>query len=1515
VTYNVGSVYLQVVPSFRNVQNLIRAEAKEAARTWDDEFAKNSDPSKSMSKSFDRVNESAKKSGDQSGRSWADYFEKIVRGRVERALADLPKIKVDADTSAADRNIALIRAELETLRKVKISADVDATTVVAELDRIQDKLRRMSTEEARLEVRADSASAVAQLEEVLKVAKRVDGKKTRIEIDVDGAAQAVAELAAVELAEKAAGDGARGAGGGFDDAGTSFRAFNGVLLGLVSIGPAAIPILAALAGGALAIGPAMVGAAAGVGVLYLAFSGISKAVQALTAQQKNAQNDALTTGKAMEGAANGVRNAEQALARAREQSARSAEDSSRRVADAEQNVVDAQEAAARSAEDSRDRQAAAARDVGDAFVALARTREQAARDISAAADREATAERNLADAQVAVLKAQEDLTRARDGAQNDLEDLSSAVQRGNIDERQTVLDLADAQDRLAKMLADPKATAADRAEAALAVERITLRLEDQRRENQRLAEQQAAAVAAGVEGSDRVKTAQERLTDAIQAQADATAAVATAAENTRRVQTDAALAVAGAERNLADARADQARVSAEAAQAAVDSAHRIADAQQSLADAQKSQSRAAQDSARSIAMAQQGLADAQRSYAEAGQKMSASARNTADAMAQLGPEGQKFATFIATSILPGLAKLRGVAEAGVLPGVMELFRDLGGTYGAGFVRFIGTMAGVLGDLFRALGQALISPTFREFFATMEHFVPIFTAQFGTILINIAKGFAGLMTALAPFTKELGDALIHLTDSFAKFGAGASDPNSGLQAFLGYVREVGPKVMEFFGALVGALANLGVALAPLGGAILSGLTGLLRFIANMNPEVLQAVVLAIGGLILAVQVSQGITALATSFENLGKAVKILTGAQVGGGAIFLIIAGLVLVGVALYELYKHSETFRDIVNAVWDAVKVAFGLMVDGMKWAWENALKPTFNAIQDAGVWMWENVLKPTWAALGAAWDALLAALQFAWEHVLRPVFEAIGDYFTFIYNVVLRPLFAVWELEWAILLAALQFVWEHVLRPVFEAIGDVLSDVYTGILRPTFGFIADRFAELGAAIRVVWDTVLRPTFDFLADVFTTRIQPAFTAGVSAIQSIWNGLVAIARGPIEFIVNTVINGGIIDTFNRVARFFDTTEIDHVPLPAGWNSSGIPQGGSSNTKQGVANKLAGGNFADGGVVGGWSPTPKADNIHALLTAGEYVQPVDVVQHYGVDFMEALRRKALPRFANGGLVSGVSNTIGDAINIGESLAGKFKRLFGDVGGYLRSAVEGLFSKIPGGNAGQALAAMPKKLLQMAIDKALSVLGLNDGPPAGTAILGMGALGDVGSSSTDDLIAYLGNSGVPFTVTSTTGGQHAEGSYHYQGRAVDFVGPNMDAIFRAFLPIASSLKELFYTPEGFSVKNGARTSPIAAADHYDHVHVAYADGGLVRPRLYDSGGVVPPGLSTILNLTGGNETAAVLTPQQLATVQGGRAAGDGGEFTGTLYLDDGAFVGQVKGVLREQDRADLQTSRAGA
>lgn len=78
-----------------------------------------------------------------------------------------------------------------------------------------------------------------------------------------------------------------------------------------------------------------------------------------------------------------------------------------------------------------------------------------------------------------------------------------------------------------------------------------------------------------------------------------------------------------------------------------------------------------------------------------------------------------------------------------------------------------------------------------------------------------------------------------------------------------------------------------------------------------------------------------------------------------------------------------------------------------------------------------------------------------------------------------------------------------------------------------------------------------------------------------------------------------------------------------------------------------------------------------------------------------------------------------------------------------------------------------------------------------------------------------------GMGLRITSTTGGRHAPGSYHYRGRAFDAAGSHaqMSRFYRAMA--GTNPTELFYDPVG-GIKHGRNIGPIGG--HRDHVHIAY-------------------------------------------------------------------------------------------
>ncbi|MGV9742874.1 hypothetical protein [Nocardia farcinica] len=187
--------------------------------------------------------------------------------------------------------------------------------------------------------------------------------------------------------------------------------------------------------------------------------------------------------------------------------------------------------------------------IKDAFSALSAAEEAASTDAKATAkatktatDQLTSAERARRDAVRDSRQAERDLTTARRDAQKAIRDLNLEVRGGVLSEKEAQLDLRDARRELANLKPGD-----DYERAQLRVAKAEQTLIETRYRNHDLAEKQAEANAKGVEGSDLVTAAQERLASAqervdetTKAVADAQAALAEAASGASTSQEKAA---------------------------------------------------------------------------------------------------------------------------------------------------------------------------------------------------------------------------------------------------------------------------------------------------------------------------------------------------------------------------------------------------------------------------------------------------------------------------------------------------------------------------------------------------------------------------------------------------------------------------------------------------------------------------------------------------------------------------------------------------------------------------------------------------------------------------------------------------------------------------------------------------------------------------------------------------------------------------------------------------------------
>ncbi|MFI6595002.1 coiled-coil domain-containing protein [Nonomuraea sp. NPDC050536] len=108
-----------------------------------------------------------------------------MRRRLEAASKRLPKIKIDADSSAADIRMAQLRKELESLSSKRIGIDISAEEALARTAEVAKALEELGHMEADPLVRADVKLAMAELKAIDAELSKIDGQTAKAKVDVD----------------------------------------------------------------------------------------------------------------------------------------------------------------------------------------------------------------------------------------------------------------------------------------------------------------------------------------------------------------------------------------------------------------------------------------------------------------------------------------------------------------------------------------------------------------------------------------------------------------------------------------------------------------------------------------------------------------------------------------------------------------------------------------------------------------------------------------------------------------------------------------------------------------------------------------------------------------------------------------------------------------------------------------------------------------------------------------------------------------------------------------------------------------------------------------------------------------------------------------------------------------------------------------------------------------------------------------------------------------------------------
>ncbi|MFH9574176.1 hypothetical protein ACH4MG_27010 [Streptomyces sp. NPDC017454] len=1109
-------------------------------------------------------------------------FGQRLRAQVQAAEAALPNINLRADSSAAEVEIARLRAQLTALRDVRIGVDMDTATATARIEAIQARLQALSASDADVAIRVDTGAAAAQLAAVQAMVNRLDGQTATVNVRVSGMQMLV----------------------------TAALAF----------GPALLPVLPVAAAGLGAVAAAATAAAVGIGSIALvavpAFMQMGKVMQAQKAAQDAATQATMQGGQA---AAQGAQKAQQ-MAGAQQSLATAHRNAARQISQAQQGVQDA----VRNAAEANER---AGQQVKQAQQGLADAVQQAADRQRQAVEQVRSAEESLADAQRSARQAQEDLTRARVEAAQELADMESQLANARLSERDAALAVEEAELRLREVqAAGANASELDRQRAQLAYDQAVQRLKDQRAETKELTAEQKAAQAAGVEGSERVRDAQERLREAEEGVTDQQQALARAREDAARQQVQSQRDIAEAQNGVVEAQRNVARTQEDGARSVARAQESLVAAQQSAADSIASAQRQIASASLSAAGGVDQAALAQAKYQAELAKLSPSARETYDAFLGLRDAFKAWSTALQPTVMPIFTRaLNGLKNS--LPGLTP---------------FVKEAAEAIGGLQDRASRGFKSPWWKGFKRDLEGSMKPAITGLGVSFGNVFKGMAGVVQAFMPHMDSISSRMQDITGRFASWGSGLKG-SPEFERFLAFAAEHGPILADTFGKIGRAFLEVGKALSPLSEPLLKLLGGVAEGIAIVA-EKAPGFILLIYGLIVA-----------TKLWTL--ALWAYNAALMANPIVLIIIAVIALVAIIIYA-YNKFDWFRNGVQAAWAGIQA-------GALWLWNTVLKPFFTWFGGIVMWLWNTIIKPYIGFLIAYWQKVAAVALWLWNSAIKPAFGFIADAAKLLATIVVTFLVTPFVLGFKLLAAIAKWLWTNAIKPAFEGIASLGRWLWNSVFKPVFQWIGDKakwlyrnaikpaWDGIQAAAKFMWEVVLKPLFKAFWDglktlggwakwLYREAIKPAwdgivaagkwawekgikpvfdgwkkiikglggvFEDAVGAIKTAWDKIKDVARKPVQFVVDTVYNKGIVGVWNKVAGAFGAPKLEKFK------------------------------FASGGVMPGYTP---GRDVHSFvsptggaleLSGGEAIMRPEFTRAVGTGFVHTMNAAARSHGAQG------------------------------------------------------------------------------------------------------------------------------------------------------------------------------------------------------------------------------------------------------------------------------------------
>jgi tape measure domain-containing protein len=436
---------------------------------------------------------------------------------------------------------------------------------------------------------------------------------------------------------------------------------------------------------------------------------------------------------------------------------------------------------------------------------------------------------------------------------------------------------------------------------------------------------------------------------------------------------------------------------------------------------------------------------------------------------------------------------------------------------------------IIGTFFAAFQSRSAEASSSPFFS----FIATLGAQLGIVFGEVWKVFGPLIPqlqaawqALSP-TQLIFDALMAILPNIVRIvGELAASFGQAFQSVLPVILELGEFLRD---------------------VLLPAIVGFSGFLAENTDLVLVAAAAVAGYVLAAKGLSLFFAAKGFIMGAVGAVQALNVAMRANPIGIVITLIGALVAG--LIWFFTQTELGRDIIANVWSFIQTVVGGVIDWFSTNVLPVIQAVFGAVGAVFTWLWESVVQPVFgfiaALIGAWWEvvsfifrAVVAIIEkvvapvikWLWENVFQPVFDLIGKAIDFWWNRILLPVFtAVWDFLRDTLGPVFTWLWENIIKPAFDGIG--------------------------ATIGWVWEHLIKPVFETLKSWIGDDIPKAFGVGVKIIEDVWKGIQDVVKAPIKFVVEVILNKGLIGAFNAVAGFLQIPGLPEIQLPEGFAKGG------------------------------------------------------------------------------------------------------------------------------------------------------------------------------------------------------------------------------------------------------------------------------------------------------------------------------------------------------------------------